>query len=131
MGQLFSDVYDGPSTSVGVSRRLPNISISANSTPDQIACAIERLNSRCVRLKKLQADAEALKAEEDEEEETTETKRQTLVNELAGSIKSLQADIVRERLSFFFGFFFRLPRDVRVTVLLCIWTAGGAEATPD
>ena len=110
MGQLFSDVYDGPSASAGVSRRLPNISISANSTPDQIACAIERLNSRCVRLKKLQADAEALKAEEDEEEESTETKRQTLVNELAGSIKSLQADIVRGRLSFFLGGFFFVCR---------------------
>jgi hypothetical protein len=95
MGQLFSDAYNAdPNVSVGVSRRLPNISISATSTPDQFSDAIQRLEARCVRLSQLKANAEALKTEEEEDEEPATSKRQTLVNELVGSIKSIEADIV-------------------------------------
>lgn len=97
MGSAWSELFDGGSSSSSsdVCRRLPNISISATSTPEQISSAIQRLEARCVRLSKLKTNAEALKEDDEESDEATVSKRQTLITELVASMKSLEADIVR------------------------------------
>lgn len=97
MGSAWSELFDGgtSSSSSDVCRRLPNISISATSTPEQISSAIERLEARCVRLSKLKTNAEALKEDDEDTDEVTVSKRQALITELVASIKSLEADIVR------------------------------------
>ena len=97
MGSAWSELFDGgtSSSSSDVCRRLPNISISATSTPEQILSAIQRLEARCVRLSKLKTDAEALKEDDEDTDEVTVSKRQTLITELVSSMKSLETDIVR------------------------------------
>ena len=67
----------------------------ATSTPEQILSAIQRLEARCVRLSKLKTNAEALKEDDEDTDEATVSKRQTLITELVASMKSLEADIVR------------------------------------
>ena len=103
MGNLL-DIFDSgapDATRFEVCRRLPNISISATSTPEQISEAIQRLETRCVRLEKLRIDAEALTALDDGAEDTEDdgesvaaSKQRALVNELVASKKSLNDDIV-------------------------------------
>jgi hypothetical protein len=103
MGVVFGDLFDGgASGSSEVCRRLPNISISATSTPEQISSAIQRLEARCVRLLKLKSDAERLTEDDEDLEDVVGSKRQALVAELTGSIKSIEADIVRRLCLFLF-----------------------------